>query len=136
MKERRLPKEMKNVAGVMIGMGLGFATMKDGEVLRKPDGSPLYSSWSLPYKSGLDPEGKITEDFVSGRGISARCKKSGIDAKEIERLAKLGDADAIRVWADTGQILAEVISLKKITRSERLEVSHMLGAAHDCFSRL
>lgn len=165
--------DYKNAAGVMIGTGLGFATMKDGCVLRKPDGSPLYSIWSQPYKSDINPEGKIAEDFISGRGISARYTKAKLDAKELERLAKSGDAEAIKVYADTGRILAEVISpylklvgaeilvlggqisralplfekelrkglediltLKKITKSDRLEVSHMLGAARDSFSRI
>lgn len=160
--------EYLNAAGVMIGTGLGFATMKDGVVLRKPDGSPLYSIWSQPCG-----EDKIAEDFISGRGISARYTKAQLNAKEIEQLAKSGDADALKVYADTGRILAGVIapylelvgaeililggqisralplferelaeglsgvaSLKRITRSERLEVSHMLGAACDCFSKL
>ena len=159
--------DYKNAAGVMLGTGLGFATMKDGVVLRKPDGSPLYSVWGLPYRDG------IAEDYVSGRGISARYKSARLSAKEIELRAKNGDAEALAVYAETGAILAEVIkpylekvgaeililggqisrglplfekelreglsevgTLKVITRSKRLEVSHMLGAACDCFSKI
>ena len=159
--------DYKNAAGVMLGTGLGFATMKDGVVLRKPDGSPLYSVWGLPYRDG------IAEDYVSGRGISSRYKSARLSAKEIELRAKNGDAEALAVYAETGAILAEVIkpylekvgaeililggqisrglplfenelreglaevgTLKVITLSKRLEVSHMLGAACDCFSKI
>ena len=156
--------DYRNAAGVMIGTGLGFATMIDGKVLRKPDGSPLYSVWGLPYRDG------IAEDYVSGRGIAARYRSSERTAKEIELLAVTGDEEAKAVYEETGEILAEVIkpylekvgaeililggqisrglplfekqlreglsgvpTLKVITRSKRLEVSHMLGAAYDCF---
>lgn len=159
--------DFSNAAGVMIGTGLGFATMENRKVLRKPDGSPLYSVWASPYR------GRIAEDFVSGRGISARYKDGSHSAKEIELLAKAGDEEAKAVYAETGAILAEVIkphlikvgaeililggqisrglplfvdelrsglsevtTLRVITRSERLDVSHMLGAAHDCFTKL
>ena len=160
--------DYKNAAGVMIGTGLGFATMHDGIVLRKPDGSPLYSIWAQPYG-----DGKIAEDFISGRGIAARYKDGAKNAKEIEFLAKEGDIDALKTYADTGRILAEIIApylniveaeililggqisrglplfekelreglagvptLKRITKSERLEFSHMFGAAADCFAKL
>ncbi|MBQ8510539.1 MAG: ROK family protein [Clostridia bacterium] len=161
--------DYKNAGGVMIGTGLGFATMHDGVILRKPDGSPLYSIWAEPYGG----DGKIAEDYVSGRGIASRYPGGNVNAKELERLALEGDTDAKCVYADTGRILAEVIkpylerveaeililggqisralplfeaelteglvgvkTLRKITKSQRLEVSHMLGAAHDCFIRV
>ncbi len=163
--------EYKNAGGVMIGTGLGFATMHDGVILRKPDGSPLYSIWAQPFTDASNPAGKIAEDFVSGRGVAARYLRAQTNAKEIERLAYAGDEEAKKVYADTGRILAAVTapylekvgaeifilggqisralplfekelteglsgvkSLKKITRSERLDVSHMLGAAYHCFS--
>ncbi len=107
--------EYKNVAGAMIGTGLGFATMKDGVVLRKLDGDPLYDVWCEPYDIG-DGKKHIAEDFISGRGIAARYAPGGRNAKEIELLANSGDADAIKVYKDTGRILGEVVapSLKKI----------------------
>lgn len=159
--------EYKNAAGVMIGTGLGFATMKDNVVLRKSDGSPLYSVWGEKYRDG------IAEDYVSGRGISLRYKSKTATAKEIEFLAKNGDDEARKVYVETGKILAEVIkpylkivnaeililggqisrgfelfqgelaeclsdveTLKVITRSRRLDTSHMLGAAYDCFQKI
>ncbi len=160
--------EYKNAGGAMIGTGLGFATMHNGIVLRQPDGEPLYSIWNAPYG-----EGKIVEDYVSGRGISSRYKKADVNCKELETLAKNGDEEAKKVYADTGRILGEaakpylekveaeifvlggqisralplfekelaqalgdVKTLKKITKSERLETSHMLGAAYDCFNKI
>lgn len=107
--------EYKNVAGAMIGTGLGFATMKDGVVLRKPDGDPLYDVWCEPYDIG-DGKKHIAEDFISGRGIAARYAPGGRNAKEIELLANIGDEDALKVYKDTGRILGEVVapSLKRI----------------------
>ena len=96
--------DYRNAAGVMIGTGLGFATMKDGVVLRKPDGSPLYSIWQLPYR------GRIAEDFISGRGISERYSKADVSAKEIERRAYAGDSKARRVYETTGDMLGEIIA--------------------------
>ena len=164
--------EYKNAAAAMIGTGLGFATMMDGKVLRKPDGDPLYDIWCQAYDIG-DGKEHIAEDFISGKGISARYKPGGRNAKDIEMLAVSGDAEAKQVYADTGRILAEVAApalnkvgaeifilggqisralplfekelreglasvptLKKIVRSTRLEYSHMLGAACDCFEKL
>ncbi len=107
--------EYKNAAGAMIGTGLGFATMQNGVLLRRPDGDPLYDVWNAPY---ITPDGKkhIAEDFISGRGISSRYAPGGRNAKELEILAVSGDEDARKVYADTGRILAEVVSpiLKKI----------------------
>ena len=96
--------DYKDAAGVMIGTGLGFATMKDGVVLRKPDGSPLYSIWQQPYR------GRIAEDFISGRGISERYTKAKVSAKEIERRAYSGDDEARRVYEQTGEMLGEIIA--------------------------
>lgn len=107
--------DFKNAAGAMIGTGLGFATMKDGLLLRNPMGEPLYDVWNCPYDSG-DGKKHIAEDFVSGRGISSRYAPGGKNAKELEFLAISGDEAAKKVYADTGRILAEVVSpiLKKI----------------------
>ncbi len=164
--------EYKNAAGAMIGTGLGFATMKDGVVLRKPDGDPLYDIWCEPYDIG-DGKEHIAEDFVSGKGIAARYAPGGRNAKEIELLATTGDEDALKAYRDTGTILgraaapylkkigaeifilggqisralplfeaelrealSEVHTLKKIVRSTKLEYSHMLGAACDCFDKI
>jgi len=161
--------DYKNAAAAMIGTGLGFATMMDGKVLRKPDGDPLYDIWCQAYDAG-DGKEHIAEDFISGKGISARYKPGGRNAKELEVLAVSGDEDAKKVYEDTGRILAEVAApilnkvgaeifilggqisralplfekelraglasvptLKKIVRSTRLDYSHMLGAACECF---
>lgn len=101
--------DFKNAAGAMIGTGLGFATMKDGVLLRNPMGEPLYDVWNKPYDIG-DGKAHIAEDFVSGRGISSRYAPGGKNAKELEFLALSGDEAARRVYADTGRILAEVVS--------------------------
>ncbi len=164
--------EYKNAAGAMIGTGLGFATMQNGMLLRRPDGDPLYDVWNAPYVTS-DGKEHIAEDFISGKGISSRYAPGGRNAKELEMLAVSGDETAKKVYADTGRILAEVVSpilkkidaeifilggqisralplfenelkeglsdvktLQKIVRSTRLEYSHMLGAAHEAFSKM
>ena len=94
--------DFKNAGGAMIGTGLGFATVKDGVVLRRDDGEPLYSLWNVPM-----PGGKIVEDYVSGRGIASRFRDGHTGAKEIEHLAREGNREALEVYRETGRILAE-----------------------------
>lgn len=107
--------DFKNAAGAMIGTGLGFATMMDGKLLLNRKREPLYEVWDKPYDIG-DGKKHITEDFVSGKGISARYAPGGKNAKELELLAVSGDEQARKVYADTGRILAEAVApiLKKI----------------------
>ncbi len=162
----------KNAAGVMIGTGLGFATMKEGEVLRLDNGEPLYSVWNTPVETG-DGKKHIAEEFVSGKGLSAAYKSCHRNAKELEILAISGDEEALSAYKNMGRVLGTVIapylkkteseililggqisralplfeaelkealgeipSLKTIVRSGRLEYSHLLGAAYDCFKNM
>ena len=99
--------EFKNVAGVMIGTGLGFAVMKDGAILTNETGGPAYSIFKLPYR------GKTAEDYVSARGTLNRynetAKTPAASAKEVAVRAEEGDADAIRMFDDTGKFLAQIV---------------------------
>ncbi|NLW73957.1 MAG: ROK family protein [Clostridiales bacterium] len=100
--------EYNRFAGVMIGTGLGFALMINGEVLKNKSGEPLYSIYSLPCGSG------IAEDAISGRGIvnayNARAKSPAKNAKEVGLRAEAGDVLAISVHRDMAASLAELIS--------------------------
>ncbi len=99
--------EVRNAAGVMIGTGLGFAVMKDGELLKNETGGPKYSIFKLPYRD------KTAEDFVSGRGVLNRYNAaSGAhegSAKGVFVRAAGGDPIALRTFKETGEILSDVI---------------------------
>ena len=77
-----------NAAGVMLGTGLGFAYMRNGEVQLNPQGGPGFSLYTVPYRRGA------AEDYVSRRGIISRYLErtpmagSGIDVADISRLAR------------------------------------------------
>lgn len=100
--------EIKNAAGVMLGTGLGFALMKDGEVQRQPSGSPLVSIYNRPYR------GKTAEEYVSARGIlnryNALSKKPEDSTLSVANRAFKGDETALRVFRETGGMLAEIIA--------------------------
>ncbi|MGI6753995.1 MAG: ROK family protein [Eubacteriales bacterium] len=95
-------------SGVMIGTGLGFALMIDGEVLINKTGGPLYSIYSLPYRGGT------AEDVVSARGIvaayNARAGSPARAAKEVGDRAEAGDELAISVYNEMAASLAEIIA--------------------------
>lgn len=75
---------------MMLGTGLGFAYMRNGEVQLNPQGGPGFSLYTVPYRKGA------AEDYVSRRGIISRYLErtpmagSGIDVADISRLAREG----------------------------------------------
>ncbi len=98
--------DLGNIAGVMIGTGLGFAVQVDGRVLLNPEGGPRYSLFQQPCR------GKTAEDFVSARGLvdayhSASASKAGT-AKDVAERARAGDEMARHAYRELGEILAEV----------------------------
>lgn len=104
----------RNIAGVMIGTGLGFAMITDGILRRLPNGNPALSVWNRPYRDG------IAEDYVSRRGILATYRRlceennkeadASFDCKEIGMLADAGDRIARETYAFTGACLGEILS--------------------------
>jgi hypothetical protein len=118
-------------AAVTLGTGLGFGVVKDAAVLDNGKGGPPVSIFSRPYKNG------ILEDAVSARGISARYQcLSGVLAapREIAERAAKGDAHAVEVFRETGEILAAVLYSEE-EESERLqwyETTVPLECAADC----
>lgn len=91
------------VALIALGTGLGFSVSIDGQILKKPTGSPLVSIFSRPFRDG------ILEDYVSKRGFlslyAAKGGKAGT-VKEIAEYAAAGDAAAIGTFREAGEILA------------------------------
>lgn len=95
-----------NPAGIMLGTGLGFACMRDGRVCVLNDQRPAVRIWNRPYRDG------IVEDVLSARGISARYRAlTGEErsAKEIAQLADAGQAEAIAVYRETGELIREIL---------------------------
>ncbi len=96
----------RNIAGVMLGTGLGFAIMKDGKALVTDAGTPLVSLYNRPYRDG------IAEDVVSSRGIVATyasmAEKPLPNAKEIGMFADRGDAIAVKTYRDLGTAIGEL----------------------------
>ncbi len=95
-------------AGVMLGTGLGFVMCRDGKVLLRPVLSPARPLWSAPWK------GRAAEDFVSGRALRRRWAELGgapTDVRELSELARAGDAAALRLFADAGAELGEMLTV-------------------------
>lgn len=101
----------RNIAGVMLGTGFGFAMMKDGKALITEQGTPMISLYNRPYRKG------IAEDVVSSRGIvatyasmAASSVKTPLpNAKEIGILAEHGDEIALRTYRDLGTAVGELV---------------------------
>ncbi len=97
------------LCGVIIGTGLGFASMIDGKIFEQPSGGPGISIYGLPYLNGT------AEDYISKRGIMTRyrqlisdCRKE-IEVKESATLAFQADEKARQVFEETGEHLASVL---------------------------
>ncbi|MDW7659080.1 MAG: ROK family protein [Bacillota bacterium] len=105
----------RRICAVIIGTGLGFASMFDGRVFRNDQGGPGISIYARPFRDGT------AEDYVSRRGIINRYRKLkpeafntrigqiAPDVKDIADLARSGDKAAVRVFRDTGIFLAEIL---------------------------
>ncbi|MBR2370814.1 MAG: ROK family protein [Clostridia bacterium] len=98
------------IAGVMIGTGLGFALLIDGKVQKSETGGPARSIYRAPYGEST------AEDHVSARGLVYRYNRDKLptdpdcaNAKEISERASEGNATAIKVYKDTGVIVADVV---------------------------
>lgn len=130
---RSIPsKNYRRICGVIIGTGLGFASMIDGKILEQPSGGPGISIFGRPYR------GKTAEDYISKKGILSRyhqlagdCKSNGtasdsIEVKELAERAGRGEENARKVFHETGTHLAAVLlPIMKEYRFEQL----ILGGA-------
>ena len=106
------------VAAATLGTGLGFALSIDGKVQTTAQGGPAVSLFDRPYRDG------IAEDYVSRRGILARYRHvsgqhEALDVVDIAALAQKNDADALRVFRETGTMLGEI--LRPVLIEQRIE---------------
>ncbi len=115
---------------MMIGTGLGFAVMKNGRILQNENKGPAYSIFRLPF------HGATAEDFVSGRGIVNRYNKEAkvpaANAKEVADRADAGDALGLRVHAEMGADLAEIIG--PILKDLRIKALYLGGQISKSFA--
>ena len=108
-------KGCSDAIAVTLGTGLGFGVMKNSKIMDNGHGGPFMVIYNRPYGNG------IIEDRISRRGIireycrTANPADKGIDVHEIALKARENaDPHAIRVFAETGRILAG--ELEKIIR--------------------
>ena len=99
----------KHIGAVLIGTGLGFATMIDSKVHNNPQGGPSISIFARPFRNGT------AEDYVSRRAIISHYKKlypcapPDMDVIDIVGLARSGQPEAMKAFEAAGQYLAEII---------------------------
>lgn len=126
--------EIRNSAGVMIGTGLGFALIRNGEIAQNENGGPAVSIYRSPCR------GKTAEDFVSARGIVNRYNESATvpasNAKDVADRAEAGDVLALRVHKEMGAILAEVIApILTENGTEALYLGGQISKSFDLFAQ-
>jgi glucokinase len=101
--------QFKRIAGVIIGTGLGFASMFDSKVFCNPQGGPGISIYKRSYRE------KTAEEYVSRRALIANYRKlvpkanDEIDVIDISNLARTGQTEAIRVFEEMGVYLSEIL---------------------------
>lgn len=96
----------KNIAGFIIGTGLGFGIVQNGNPVTDEYGVPVFGLFRRPYKE------HHLEDYVASKGIPrlyemATGSGTDLDAKAIGDLADAGDENAIAAYQKMGRILAE-----------------------------
>lgn len=102
-------RSFNRIGAVIIGTGLGFATLRASEVFLNPQGGPGISIFSRPYRDG------IAEDYVSRRAILSHYRKlcphaaGDMDVADIASSARSGQPEAVKVFRDTGVYLSEII---------------------------
>lgn len=126
--------ECRNIAGVMIGTGLGFALMRDGSILSDENGSPLISLYRCPFRDG------IAEDYISARGILRRYNAVASEqlqsGKEIGDLAERGTEPAKSIYAETGDLLGELLCpILKEFRTEALYLGGQISKSFPVFEK-
>jgi glucokinase len=93
----------RRVIGLTLGTGLGSAFLADGEVVLDGHGVPPRGElYAVPFRD------RAVEDFVSGRGLTARYDGRS-SAVEIASRARAGDVGAAAAYAAFGADLAEFL---------------------------
>ncbi len=99
-----------DAAAITLGTGLGFGVMKGNRILDNGAGGPHCVVFNRAYKDG------ILEDRISRRGIIAAYGRltgkirPDYDVVDIACRARESEAAAIKVFAETGRIMAQELA--------------------------
>lgn len=98
----------QRICGVILGTGLGFASMYNGRMNLTPQGGPGISVFARPYRDGS------AEDYASRRAVEnayARLRpgRPVPTVREIAGLAAAGDPGAARCFEELGRCLGEIL---------------------------
>jgi glucokinase len=98
-----------SVGGIIIGTGLGFGVVKDGEMVADQRGIPTFGLFKRPFRDST------IEAYVASKGIprlydQVTEKANGLDAKQIGDLADKGDLAAIQTYQIMGKGIASVVA--------------------------
>ena len=100
----------ENVAGVMLGTGLGYIQCDNGKAKINQKKTPSNPLWNRPYKNG------IAENYVSATAIINKALSKGYlfnNVKEIAECARKGERQLLDIFFETGEQLGELIEIKK-----------------------
>lgn len=100
----------ENIAGVMLGTGLGYVHFSEGKVEVNKNKTPLKPLWNKPYK------GEVAEKYVSATAIINKAQANGYffhNVKEIADVARQGNQQLLHIFAETGSQLGELMGIKK-----------------------
>lgn len=130
--DRDQVKEYSRICLVTLGTGLGFGAYVDGQILSTDVGGPAVVIFNSPYKD------EIAEYYTTRLGIIRRYRHKellapeDIDVKDIAKLAMSGNKNAIDIFYEEGEMLAEI--LKPIIDENRFEVLIVGGQIAKAYS--
>ena len=119
----------ENIAGIMLGTGLGYVHSVNARVEVNESETPLKPLWSKPYKDG------IAENYVSATAIINKALKQGFCFKGVKELAdkaRQGNRQLLELFSETGAELGQLITEKcKEDGFERLVIGGQVSGAWD-----
>jgi glucokinase len=119
----------QNIAGVMLGTGLGYVHCIRGKVEINQKKTPLNPLWNRPYKDG------IAENYVSATAIINKAAAKGYSfdgVKEIATKAKQGDYQLLKIFSEAGEHLGKLLQTKqKEDRFESLVIGGQVSRSWD-----
>jgi glucokinase len=103
-----LDRKYKKIMACCIGTGAGSAFYANGNIVDHAYTGVPYKGWiyNTPFKEG------IIDDYISVRGLMRISKKiigTNMNGKELDNLARKGDARAARVFKRFGLLLSQCL---------------------------
>ncbi len=102
------PIDYRSPCAAIVGTGLGFAAMQGGRLMANETRGPGISIFKVPFRAG------IAEDYVSKRGLMNLYRALGgrrwETVRDLDLAARDGEALCVRVFAESGEALAEILA--------------------------